>query len=131
MSTLTAKGLELDLPGDGTLKIKSEGKIKKFVENVFEKTFSGDEAVRRGQEVLYVTERAVFRRSARSETLELIEIAPGIDVEKDIVDAMEFIPGKCGQHLSSHTLVTNVCSIYCYALQPCSDLTEVFYISRN
>jgi propionate CoA-transferase len=55
MTPLTAKGLEIDLPGDGTLKVSKEGQVKKFVSEVFEKTYSGDEAVRRGQTVYYVT----------------------------------------------------------------------------
>jgi propionate CoA-transferase len=88
----TAKGLEVDIPGDGKLGIKQEGRVKKFVSSVFEKTFSGDEAVRRGQEVTYITERAVFRRTAFHSKIELMEIAPGIDLQKDILDQMEFIP---------------------------------------
>ena len=92
MTPLTTKGLELDLPGDGTLTIATEGKIKKFVSEVFEKTFSGDEAVRRGQTVFYVTERAVFRRSAKHDVLELVEIAPGVDLQKDILDQVDFEP---------------------------------------
>lgn len=92
LSTLTTKGLELNLPGDGTMRIQKEGKVKKFVAEVYETTFSGDEAVRRGQQVFYITERSVFRRTAKSETLELIEVAPGIDVQRDILDQMEFCP---------------------------------------
>lgn len=92
LSTLTTKGLELDLPGDGTLQVRNEGKVKKFVPEVYEKTFSGDEAVRRGQQVFYITERAVFQRSANNDTLELIEIAPGIDLQRDVLDQMDFSP---------------------------------------
>jgi propionate CoA-transferase len=92
MTTMTAKGLHVSTPGDGTLKIANEGKVKKFVPNIFEKTFSGDEAVRRGQNVMYVTERAVFQRSGESDKLELVEIAPGIDLQKDILDQMDFMP---------------------------------------
>ena len=92
MTPLTTKGLKLDIPGDGTLKIKAEGSVKKFVPAVFEKTFSGDEAVRRGQTVYYVTERAVFRRSAKHPVLELVEIAPGIDLQKDVLDQVDFQP---------------------------------------
>jgi propionate CoA-transferase len=66
--------------------------VKKFVSEVFEKTFSGDEAVRRGQTVFYVTERAVFRRSATHDVLEIIEIAPGIDLQRDILDQLDFQP---------------------------------------
>lgn len=92
MTTMTAKGLEVDIPGDGTLNIAEEGKVKKFVPEVFETTFSGDEAVRRGQNVIYVTERCVFRRSGHSDVIELIEIAPGVDLQKDVLDQMDFEP---------------------------------------
>lgn len=92
MTPLTAKGLEIDLPGDGTFKVSKEGQVKKFVSEVFEKTYSGDEAVRRGQTVYYVTERAVFRRSAKHTVLELVEIAPGIDLQKDVLDQLGFDP---------------------------------------
>jgi propionate CoA-transferase len=91
MTPLTTGGLKV-APGDGKLNIQQEGKVKKFVPEVYEKTFSGDEAVRRGQKVFYVTERAVFRRSNESDVIELIEIAPGLDVQKDIIDQMEFTP---------------------------------------
>jgi len=92
MVSMTSNGLETVLPGNGTIQVKKEGKIRKFVNNVLEKTFSGDNAVKRGQTVLYVTERAVFRRTASHEVLELIEIAPGIDLQKDVLDQMDFIP---------------------------------------
>lgn len=91
MTTFTTKGLDVALR-DGKITVQEEGKTKKFVNQVFEKTFSGEEAVRRGQKVLYVTERAVFRRTAKNDTLELIEIAPGIDLQKDVLDQMEFTP---------------------------------------
>lgn len=92
MATFTTGDLEVSMPGDGTLKIEKEGRVKKFVPEVFEKTFSGDEAVRRGQTVHYVTERAVFRRSAQNDVLELIEIAPGVDLQRDVLDQMDFEP---------------------------------------
>lgn len=93
LSTFTTRGLDLAVDGDkGEIRVKEEGKIKKFVSACYEKTFSGDEAVRRGQKVFYVTERAVFRRTAAHDVLELIEIAPGIDLQKDILDQMEFKP---------------------------------------
>jgi propionate CoA-transferase len=92
MMPMTAKGLKIGIPGDGTLKIESEGSVKKFVPEVYEITFSGDEAVRRGQEVIYVTERAVFTRTGKHDKIELIEIAAGVDLQKDILDQMEFEP---------------------------------------
>ncbi len=93
LSTFTAKGLDIDCNGaEGKITIVKDGKIKKFVNQVYERTFSGEEAVRRGQKVYYVTERAVFRRTASHDVIELIEIAPGVDLQKDILDQMEFEP---------------------------------------
>lgn len=94
MSAFTAKGLSVSIKKDSQeqIQIDKEGSVKKFVKLVFERTFSGDEAVRRGQEVLYVTERAVFRRTAKHSVLELIEIAPGVDLQRDVLDQMEFEP---------------------------------------
>jgi propionate CoA-transferase len=91
LSTFTAKGLKVEID-EGKVRVASEGKVKKFVNEILEKTFSGDEAVRRGQRVYYVTERAVFRRSALYDKIELIETAPGVDLQKDILDQMEFEP---------------------------------------
>ena len=87
--TLTASGLEIAVE-DGNLKIVSEGKAKKLVPKVGHITFSGDYAREQGQKVLYVTERAVFEM--RHEGLTLTEIAPGVDLEKDVVGQMEFRP---------------------------------------
>ncbi|GKY98202.1 hypothetical protein MPSEU_000777900 [Mayamaea pseudoterrestris] len=92
MSPLTASGLDVTTTKNGKLIINKEGSIKKFVNMVGEVTFSGDEAVRRGQKVLYVTERAVFRRSSHHPVLELIEIAPGVDLQKDVLNQIEFEP---------------------------------------
>ncbi|MBI5258250.1 MAG: malonate decarboxylase subunit alpha [Burkholderiales bacterium] len=63
---------------------------RKFVREVEHRTFSGREAWRRGQPVLYVTERCVFRLHAQG--LELVEIAPGLDLQRDILDHMDFHP---------------------------------------
>src|SRR5262249_47560022 len=89
VGTFTAGRLEIAV-ADGRLRIVSDGKMQKFVREVEHTTFSGDYAVKRGQPVLYVTERCVF--SLTPEGLELIEIAPGIDIERDILARMEFRP---------------------------------------
>ena len=89
LCTFTAKGLKVDCDGkQGSIKIAKEGATRKFVNEVYERTFSGEEAVRRGQKVFYVTERCVFRRTASHPKIELIEIAPGVDLKRDILDQM-------------------------------------------
>ncbi len=87
--TFTAGGLEVDIK-NGRLNIVTEGKHKKFLKNVEHITFSGKYAQETKQKVIYVTERAVFEIT--EEGLVLIEIAPGIDLNKDILDQMEFEP---------------------------------------
>ena len=87
--SFTAGGLEIELE-DGRLKIVKEGKVRKFVRDVEQITFSGDLAAARGQPVLYVTERCVFTISPSG--FELVEVAPGIDLQEDILDQMEFTP---------------------------------------
>ena len=79
---------------DGHLQIYREGSTRKFVQAVEHRTFSGREACKRGQRVLYVTERCVFQLKAQGEqgSLELIEIAPGIDLERDVLAHMDFLP---------------------------------------
>ena len=75
---------------DGKLAILEEARARKFVEAVEHVTFSGAYATARGQSVLYVTERCVF--TLRPDGLELIEIAPGIEIERDILALMDFRP---------------------------------------
>ncbi len=90
VGTFTAGGLALTF-ADGKLQIDREGSSRKFVEGEVEHvTFSGEYAVKRSQKVLYITERCVFRLVA--EGLELIEIAPGIDLSQDILAHMGFSP---------------------------------------
>ncbi len=87
--TFTAGGLLVDVK-DGLLSIVREGHTRKFVHEVEQRTFSGRHASARAQPVLFVTERCVFRLVA--DGLELIEVAPGIDVERDILRLMDFAP---------------------------------------
>lgn len=87
--TFTAGGLKVKI-GEGKLIIENEGKAKKFVNAVEQITFSGEYASSIEQTVLYVTERAVFKLT--KEGLLLEEIAPGINLEKDILDNMDFKP---------------------------------------
>jgi propionate CoA-transferase len=75
---------------DGTLRVLQPGAVRKFVPRVERITFSGEFARMRGQDVLYVTERAVFRLA--EEGIALIEVAPGIDVHADILPFMGFTP---------------------------------------
>ena len=84
VGTFTAGGLQVAVR-DGRLHIIKEGSLKKFVIDVEHRTFSGSYAVKRGQSVLYVTERCVFELA--QDGLELIEIAPGVDLERDILGA--------------------------------------------
>ncbi len=87
--TFTAGGLEIAIE-NGELKIVNEGKAKKFIKEVEQVTFSGDYAFEVGQPVIYVTERAVFEITEKG--LTLTEIAPGVDLEKDVIGQMEFRP---------------------------------------
>ncbi len=87
--TFTAGGLEVAVNG-GKLQIVKEGKNKKLVASVGQVTFSGHYAGMSGQPVLYITERAVFVLEAGG--IMLTEIAPGVDLEKDILARMDFKP---------------------------------------
>ncbi len=87
--TFTAGGLDIAWP-NGRAEIRREGKHRKFLADVEQLSYNGGYGVERGQEVLYVTERAVFRRGASG--IELVEVAPGIDVERDIAAHMAFRP---------------------------------------
>ena len=89
VGTFTAGDLRVAV-ADGRLCLHNDIGPRKFVHEVEHRTFSGAYAVARGQKVLYVTERCVFRQVP--EGLELIEVAPGIDIERDILARMEFAP---------------------------------------
>ena len=89
VGTFTAGPLAVAVKG-GRLAILREGNVRKFVAEVEHRTFSGAYALERGQPVLYVTERCVFRLTQRG--LELVEVAPGIDIRRDILAHMDFRP---------------------------------------
>ena len=89
MGTFTASNLEEEIK-DGKLVIKHDGEKMKFVDKVQQITFSAEQAIKNNQEILYVTERCVFKLTKEGVTL--IEIAPGIDLEKDILSHMAFKP---------------------------------------
>ncbi len=87
--TFTAGKSDIAWPG-GVTVIKRDGDGRKFVKAVEQVTYSGSYARERGQPALYVTERAVFRLSGQG--VELIEIAPGVELERDVLAKMEFRP---------------------------------------
>jgi len=87
--TLDAHGAQLAFCA-GKLHVQRQGAVRKFVSKVERITFSGAFAMGRGQEVLFITERAVFR--LEQDGLRLIEVAPGVDIEKDILEQMHFKP---------------------------------------
>lgn len=87
--TFTASGLEISVQ-HGKMKVIKEGKTRKFLKHVKQITFSGSMAAESSKDIIYVTERAVFKLF--SDGLHLIEIAPGIDLENDIYALMEFTP---------------------------------------
>jgi propionate CoA-transferase len=87
--TFSAKGVRLQT-GDGHLRVLAPGQVNKLVTQVAQITYSGSQGVVRGQTVLYLTERGSFRLTPKG--VELFEIAPGIDLQRDILDAMDFTP---------------------------------------
>ena len=89
VGTFTAGHLAVAIT-EGNLHIIQEGELIKFVDVVEQRTFSGEHSFKSGQQVLYITERCVFRLIETG--LELIEIAPGIDLEQDILKKMTFKP---------------------------------------
>jgi propionate CoA-transferase len=89
IGTFNAGELHIAVEG-GQLRIVSEGRSRKFVQQVEHRTFSGSYAAQRGQTVLYVTERCVF--DLTPDGMRLLEVAPGIDVHRDILSQMDFKP---------------------------------------
>jgi len=87
--TFTAGGLEITW-GDGRTRIINEGRYPKFVSELQQVSYNGSFAVELDQEILFITERAVFQCGAKG--LELIEIAPGIDLDNHILGLMDFQP---------------------------------------
>ena len=94
LGTFTTGGLKI-ATGDGKLEITQEGKSKKFVKEVEQITFSGTYAAKIGQPVIYITERAVFE--LRPDGVYLTEIAPGIDLQTQVLDLMDFAPKMDGE----------------------------------
>jgi propionate CoA-transferase len=89
VGTFTAGDLQVALT-DGAMRIVKEGSACKFVEEVEHRTYSGVHAAERGQVALYITERCVLQLTAAG--LEIVEIAPGIDLERDVIGQMQFRP---------------------------------------
>ncbi len=104
--TFTAGSLEIAWESGKTV-IRKEGKFNKFVSTLEQVSYNGRFAGSLGQEALYITERAVFRRG--SQGIELVEIAPGIDLERDILAHMDFRPQI------SPTLATMDARLFCEA----------------
>lgn len=89
VGTFTAGGLELEIKNN-ELRILQEGKNRKFISEVEQITFNGPYSAGQGKEVLYVTERCVLRLTPKG--LRIIEVAPGIDIDRDILAQMDFEP---------------------------------------
>ena len=87
--TFTAQGLAVEVDNQA-VNLVQEGKQKKFIKQVEQITFSAAQALSNNKPVMYITERAVFQLSLSG--LALIEIAPGVDLDKDILQQMEFTP---------------------------------------
>jgi propionate CoA-transferase len=91
VGSFTAGGLKLTA-ASGKLKIENEGKHRKFIKQVEQITASGAYATKIKQPVLFVTERAVFEM--QNGKVVLIEVAPGLDADKDVIAHMDFTPEK-------------------------------------
>lgn len=85
--SFNAKGLGVTQKKD-VVTIEKEGSVPKFVNKVKSVSFSAKRAISNGQKVLYVTERCVFRLTPKG--LKLIEVYPGIDIQKDILSQLPF-----------------------------------------
>jgi propionate CoA-transferase len=87
--TFDTKGSKLRT-GAGELIVEKPGEIRKLVQQVDQITFSGKQALKQKQEVIYATERALFRLTEAGLVLE--ELAPGVELEKDVLQQMNFSP---------------------------------------
>jgi acyl CoA:acetate/3-ketoacid CoA transferase len=87
--TFDAKGGKLDI-GNGRLTVTQHGGVRKLVKKVEQITYSGSQALKRGHQAVFVTERAVFRLTEQG--IVLAEVAPGVDIRRDILDRMDFAP---------------------------------------
>ena len=98
---MTSGGLQVEV-GDGRLRIVREGRVPKFVADVQMVCASGARAVANGQEIMFVTERAVFRQTP--DGIVLTEVAPGIDVQTEVLDrggsSRSPSPPTCGRWTS-------------------------------
>ena len=93
VGTLTAQGLRVAV--DDGIRIEEEGRLQKFVPAVREVSFNGSLARERGQQVRYITDRAVFELA--DDGLVLTELAPGVDLERDVLGRMGFRPRLAGE----------------------------------
>jgi propionate CoA-transferase len=90
LTTFTSGGLEVSI-SNGSLEIVNEGRFGKFIDRVGQITFAASTAIARGQNIKYITERCVFKLGR--DGLVLTEVAPGVDVERDILSLLPFTPG--------------------------------------
>ena len=86
--TLTTGGLDVAPDGEGGLSLRRDGRTAKWVPRVQQLTFNGRYARERGQEVMYVTDRAVFRLA--DDGIALVEAAPGVDLRRDVLERIGF-----------------------------------------
>ena len=89
VGTFTTGNLDIAIK-EGALHIRADGESRKFVHEVEHRSFSGPIAAAAGKTVLYITERCVF--GLRPNGMELLEIAPGVDLQRDILEKMDFVP---------------------------------------
>ena len=87
VGSFTAGRRDIALDG-GALDIRTDGAHTKLVKTVSSPTFSGPRALANGQKITYITERAVL--SLRPEGLTITEVAPGVDLERDVLARAEF-----------------------------------------